>query len=199
MRQMFLALAVAAVGGFALANCGGSQQQQRRHGQGHGGGGPAPADMSIAQDQLPGRRQLRLHLRRRRHATSTPAPRCARRTRSRAAPQQVGRGRHLRPELLHRRRRHDDRQVRHDRSRPGMAGRLLCDPGSTYAQCSDMNYMSTVCCRASISARHLSATSASTERPMARRPACARIRRAPTAWAPRRSCTTQFNACLNDM
>ena len=84
---------------------------------------------------------------------------------------------------------------------PGMAGSsTLCDPGTTYATCTTTSYMSTSCLPCLDQARNIWIYDISVDPANPGPPTgmCSDPTGADCTGA-KALCTTQFNACLNDM
>src|SRR4051794_3319121 len=82
----------------------------------------------------------------------------------------------------------------------GMASNLLCDPQSSFAQCNAMGYMSTVCAPCIEQARNFWFEDSSVD-PMNPGPPTGMCSMPTSAdcMGAKAACMTQFNACLNDM
>lgn len=197
MRQMFLALAVAAVGGFMTASCGSSSNKGDMGADMAGSGGAQ--DLAIAKANCMGVATCVYTCISGGTDINTCATQCMKNAKAGsfnkwAAAVTCGQ---------------DYCKGNNDMMAPecvspvdpstGMASNLLCDPSSTFAQCSASTYMSTVCLPCLDQARNqfiydISVDPANPGPPtgMCSMPTSADCMGAKAA------CGTQFNACLND-
>ncbi len=198
MRHTFLALAVAAVGGFALANCGNSNNSSGDMGKDMAGSG-GTQDMAIAKTNCMGVANCVYTCISGGTDINTCATQCSKNAKAGSATKWnnavicgqnycIGNADMMTGKCI-------------QLPVPGMAGSsLLCDPGSTYAACSATGYMSTSCLPCLDQARNIwiydiSVDPANPGPPtgMCSMPTGADCTGAQTM------CMTAFNACLNDM
>ncbi len=196
MRQMFLALAVAAIGGFMTASCGSSSNKGDMGADMAGG---MPPDMSIAKANCMGVANCVYTCISGGTDINTCATQCSKNTKAGSFTKWenavlcgqaycVGDADMMTGKCI-------------EVPVPNMAGSFqLCDPNTTYAQCSASTYMSTSCLPCLDQARNIwiydiSVDPANPGPPtgMCSMPTSADCMGAKTA------CGTQFSACLNDV
>lgn len=199
MRQMILALAVAAVGGFALASCGSSSNNNADMGKDMAGTTNTGPDMSIAKTNCIGVANCVYTC----ITGGTDINSCATMCGKNAKPGSAtkwnaavicGQNYCL-----------GNQDMMNGKCTeipvPNMPGSSqLCDPGITYAQCSAMSYMSTSCTPCLDQARNIWIYDISVDPANPGPPTgmCS----APTGadcMGAKALCMTQFNACLADM
>jgi hypothetical protein len=198
MRQMFLVLAVAAAGGFALASCGNSSNNGDMGTTDMAGGGGPTLDMSMAKTNCMGVAQCVYTCISGGTDINTCATQCAKNAKAGSATKWnaaviCGQNYCL-----------GDQDMMNGKCAevpvPGMAGSsLLCDPGSTYAMCSAMGYTSTVCLPCLDQARNIWIYDISVDPANPGPPTgmCSMPTGADCMGA-KALCMAQFNACLND-
>jgi hypothetical protein len=197
MRQMVLALALAAVGGFAVASCGNSNNNGDGGTGDMSGGGPPP-DLAIAKTNCMGVAQCVYTCISGGSDINTCATQCSKNAKAGSATKWTNAVICGQNYCL------GNQDMMNGKCTsvpvPGMAGSsLLCDPGLTYAQCSDMNYMSTLCLPCLDQARNIWIYDISVDPANPGPPTgmCSDPTGADCMGA-KNLCMTQFNACLND-
>jgi hypothetical protein len=198
MRQMILALAVAAVGGFALASCGSSSNNNVDMGRDMAGPAVGP-DMSIVKTNCMGMANCIYTCISGGTDINSCATMCAKNAKPGSATKWnaaviCGQNYCL-----------GDQDMMSgkciENAVPGMAGSFqLCDPGTTYAQCTATSYVSTSCSPCIEQARNLWFEDSSVD-PMNPGPptGMCSMPTSPDCTGAKTACMTQFNACLNDM
>jgi len=198
MRQMFLALVVAAFGGFMAASCGSSSNNNADMGKDMAGA--AGPDMVVVKVNCMGMANCMYTCIGGGTDINTCATQCSKTAKAGSATKWInavvcgqdyckGNNDMMAPKC----------------SSPvdpatGMPSNLLCDPGSTFAMCSASGYMSTVCAPCIEQARNFWFEDSSVD-PMNPGPPtgmCSMPTSADCTGA-KAACMTQFNACLNDM
>ena len=200
MRQMILALAVAAVGGFAFASCGSSSNNNADTGKTWRW--RRRPDIAIAKTNCTGVARASTPADQRAGDINTCDTLCAKNAKAGSATKWTTRSSAARTTAPATKDMMTGKCVSvpeagHDQpERPHM----LCDPGIDIRA---VQRRRTTCrhraCPASIRrATSGSTTSASIRRTRARRPACARMPTGADCTGAKAGCMTQFNACLND-
>jgi len=196
MRQMFLALAIAAVGGFMTASCGSSSNKGD---MGADMATNAPPDMAVAKVNCMGVANCVYTCISGGSDINTCATQCSKNAKSGSFTKWenavlcgqaycVGDADMMSGKCI---------QV----AVPGMAGSFqLCDPATTYAQCSATTYMSTSCLPCLDQARNIWIYDISVDpnNPGPPTGMCSMPTGADCTGA-KNACGTQFNACLNDV
>jgi hypothetical protein len=196
MRQMLLALAVAALGGFMTASCGNSNNNSGDMGKDMAGA--AGPDMVVAKVNCMGVAQCMYTCIGGGTDINTCATQCSKNAKTGSAQKWInavicgqnfcvgdadlGNGKCVEVAV------------------PGMAGSFqLCDPGTTYAQCTATTYMSTSCSPCIEQARNFWFEDSSVD-PMNPGPPTGHCSMPTSAdcMGATAACMTQFNACLND-
>jgi hypothetical protein len=202
MRQMFLALAIAAVGGFALANCGGSNNNNGDMGKDMAGV-TAPADMSIAKINCMGVANCVYTCIGGGTDLNTCATQCSKNAKSGSATKWIN------AVLCGQSYCVGDADMMTGKCvslpvTPGMDGpndpHDLCDPGTTIATCTASTYMSTSCQPCLDQTRNLWIDDISVDPANPGPPTgmCSMPTSADCTGG-QAACTTPFNACLNDV
>jgi|SwirhisoilCB2_FD_contig_81_4071733_length_766_multi_3_in_0_out_0_2 hypothetical protein len=199
MRQMLLALAVAALGGFMTASCGNSNNNNGDMGKDMAGGGAGP-DMVVAKVNCMGVAQCMYTCIGGGTDINTCATQCSKNAKPNSATKWIN------AVLCGQAYCVGDADMMTGKcvevAVPGQAGSFqLCDPGTTYAQCTATNppYMSTSCSPCIEQARNFWFEDSSTD-PMNPGPPtgmCSMPTSADCIGA-KTQCMTQFNACLQD-
>ena len=202
MRQMILALAFSAVGGFALASCGNSSTPSGvdMAGKGDMASAMVGPDMAVAKTNCLGVGTCVFTCLGQPGADiNTCATMCQKNAKTGSFAKwagAVGCGQNYcvgDADMM------TGKCV--EQAVPGMAGAFaLCDPGITYAACTAMNYMSTSCSPCIEQARNFWFEDSSVD-PMNPGPPTGMCSKPTSAdcMGAKTSCMTQFNACLNDM
>ena len=199
MRQMFLALAVAALGGFMTASCGNSSNNNGDMGKDMAGSGSGP-DMVVVKTNCMGVALCVYTCLGQPNADiNTCATQCSKNAKAGSAQKWVNAVICGQDYCV------GDADLANgkcvEQAVPGMAGSFqLCDPGVTYAQCTASTYMSTSCSPCIEQARNFWFEDSSVD-PMNPGPPTGMCSMPTSAdcMGAKTACMTQFNACLNDM
>jgi len=197
MRQMFLALVVAGLGGFMAASCGSSSNNNGD--MGHDMAGGASPDMVVVKVNCMGMGNCVYTCASGGTDVQTCITQCSKTAKPASSTKWInavicgqdyckGNNDMMAPKCVS------------PLDNTGAPSNLLCDPSSTYAQCSATGYMSTVCAPCIEQARNFWFEDSSVD-PMNPGPPtgmCSDPASADCIGA-KAACMTQYNACLNDL
>lgn len=198
MRQMFLALAVAAVGGFALASCGSGNKGGGDMGADMAGTGGGAVDMAVVKTNCMAMANCVYTCIAGGLDINTCATQCSKNAKAGSANKWIGAVVCGQNYCL------GDVDMMSGKciqvADPNTAGSsYLCDPGTNFTTCTDPNHVSTSCnpCLEDSAYRFIRDDSIDPNNPGPPTGMCVRASSADCTGA-QTTCMTQFNACLND-